>query len=148
MLLSKARQAARHRLVSLPTHTHPHHNPRRRSKELETAPATSKVCGTPRAPFATPPSFQHSSDRSRQEVRGQRLFPSCILRRMEGNGKYFLGLYLGPGLGILSIDGCSSSRPRFKFSIGNAANNYEKFSQCGIHRIVCVKQILSLLFYT
>lgn len=38
---------------------------------------------------------------------------------MEGNRKYFLGLYLGQDLGLITVQDSSSPRPHFKFPMGN-----------------------------
>ena len=126
VLLRKACRAVRYRLICPPPPTLP---TSRKIQELETLQTMQQRVWTASGSPNTPTLAQtHNSNGSGQEAQGQRLFPSCILRRMKGNWKYFLGLYSGQGLGIISISGRSSSRPHFKFPRGNITSNYKNVS--------------------
>lgn len=78
--------------------------------------------GSPRTPTLT-----HTIPTGRDRKRGSKgRFQAVSLGEWKET-ENFLGLYLGQGLDIITLSDCSSSRPHFKFPIGNVARNYENF---------------------
>lgn len=142
-LLRKARQAARHRPIHppLPPPTAP-------ARSWRPPPTMEPGCGGPPGslPTATFP-HTHDSDGSGQEAQGKGCFQAVSLGEWKETENISSGCTGGrQGLAVTGLDGCSSSRPRFKFSRGNAACDSEKVSRFGTRRIICAKHILSLLF--
>lgn len=88
VVLRKSGGAARLRRISPrpPTRTRPH--PTCRPEELGPSLNNGARCVGPLGLTSHSHPHSHDPNRSRQEAREQRPFPSCILRRMEGNRKF------------------------------------------------------------
>lgn len=128
VVLRKSGGAARHGLISPrpPTCHPPRPHPRCRPKELGPSSNNGARCVGPRGSLHTP-TLTHtvSTGRDRKHRRQGRFQAASSGEWKETEN--FLGLYLGQGLDIIALGDCSSSRPHFKFPIGNVARNYENF---------------------
>ena len=126
VLLRKARRAARGRLIHPPPSTLPTGNTVQELQSLQTMQqGVQTASGPPNTPTLTQ---THNSNRVGQEAPGPKAVSKLYPSKNERKLKIFPTVVLGQGLGIISIRGCSSSRPHFKFSRGNVESNYENRS--------------------